>query len=924
MHGDPPSTSASRSGSPAVAFFHQARWIATSCDETLQQWAWKAPVLVALLARLHELQLTVDALTSAGEGGVAPADWRAAGLEQLSRLAVEQATSPINLAKVLEQEIRRRCAEGRSWGHRDLAQLHHLARGVSVKGERAAMWLIEAALRRGDQDAGELLCHTLRSGFGKAAAQEAVRTGVVVDLQGWMGHRGVCRRRFVADLDTPNLLGTYPASVAMVAALAESGRPLAFEAAARLSDRDRAAAAAWLDSTAVRKGARKGARRSAHRQAESIRECSHPNLFEAQVATRQGDFDTAWAALSRARKLAINRPSPGRRRPAVVMGPDSACSSLYGQILQQQLVTWAEGLAADAPVAAEVLRLCPADGGVLFADERLLDPVVDTLEASQLSLQRFVRSLPASAGRPIADALWSVYLQRRAARLDVGAALRALRPEGPSSPAEALVAGALLGPASDVAPSGLNEPLLRAHFDEGVSLSPRARRAAGALTRASKASLSRLARRGDVSSMDHPEVRARLRCLQNLGGTAQTDTLRNLCDRLEPGAVLAAAVAALAKLDPSGAAARLTSTYLRVSDGGRHSKPLTRRIQDAGALEPRYLAEWRSLVAALRLDLGAANVDSWWDRFARGWWQHLQRPVPVEALKLVRAIHTASPERTLDAVLDKADLRRIAPDRLVGRLLRDPHTFRAALSTSEAPLGGPARWGTNKWRDELQKVQRVPRMRMDVVAELADGLRGASARARVRAFDTPVAGFERPVAVRAGKLALRLLDKRADAFAWLRLTDSVPCCLSSYSAYPRLRGRVYHLWRDPMSFAFQLERTGDRERQAEGFVFGAFGFRDARPIALLNGLYLRRQTLGLRSAVLAAIENAWARPLGLRSVAIASTHGGDGPLPSTYARENAQLTRLYGLGGAPNCYDDLRCAPNQTTEVGHLYWRHLA
>jgi hypothetical protein len=96
-------------------------------------------------------------------------------------------------------------------------------------------------------------------------------------------------------------------------------------------------------------------------------------------------------------------------------------------------------------------------------------------------------------------------------------------------------------------------------------------------------------------------------------------------------------------------------------------------------------------------------------------------------------------------------------------------------------------------------------------------------------------------------------------------------------------------------------------------------------VALLSGLYLRRQSAELRASGLAAIEEALCRPLGLVSLAVSARFAGAGTMPPGYAYASRSVRRLRALAGAlPHPRDDLGVAPNaEPATAPALYWRDL-
>ena len=183
------------------------------------------------------------------------------------------------------------------------------------------------------------------------------------------------------------------------------------------------------------------------------------------------------------------------------------------------------------------------------------------------------------------------------------------------------------------------------------------------------------------------------------------------------------------------------------------------------------------------------------------------------------------------------------------------------------------------------------------------------------------------------RLRLRYLDKRRDLLTYLRFADCVPCCFNSASSDYRAYGMgwwVLALWKDPMSFCFHVERRlGDAGWQPSGFVFGGFALDEKSDVVIvLNGVYLRQQSARWRALVLANLEKRLCRPLGVRHLAIANCHGGQGELPSGYRRRSARVTRLRALrrssGPVSTIYDDISTVVNRSTLLDHLHWRVMS
>src|SRR5262249_27507618 len=134
----------------------------------------------------------------------------------------------------------------------------------------------------------------------------------------------------------------------------------------------------------------------------------------------------------------------------------------------------------------------------------------------------------------------------------------------------------------------------------------------------------------------------------------------------------------------------------------------------------------------------------------------------------------------------------------------------------------------------------------------------------------------------------------------LRFPDALPNCFNSSSAqyhggYDTQRD-VLAIWKDPLSFCFSVQQRREMGvPEPFGFAFGSFGLGDRGPIALLSGIYLRRQTAQLRETALTAIEEALCRPLGVRTVGIGAAHGGAGPMPARYRPGGRPVRRLRAL-----------------------------
>lgn len=305
---------------------------------------------------------------------------------------------------------------------------------------------------------------------------------------------------------------------------------------------------------------------------------------------------------------------------------------------------------------------------------------------------------------------------------------------------------------------------------------------------------------------------------------------------------------------------------------------------------------------------------------------------------LLAADPSTPPEGVIERLCARRDsLLALPPADLPGALDDDGITLLLALGPQRFGPHAPE-WPLARWRTALRRLDReIGEVSTPVLDQLRPCLPGASKRiAAMLLGRAPVPSLAKPIALDpAGRHLLRYLDKRRDLIAFLRFADSVSCCFHStshmYSTGQRTdtQAMVLSLWKDPLSFCFQVQRAGAGGVEPIGFVHGSLGLRGREPAVLLNGLYLRRRTARLRFAVVSAIEREYCAPMGIRHVAIAARYGGRGLLPPEYMADWLPVTRLRALRGPDGLpetriYDDLSCRVNMEVRLGSgIHWRTL-
>lgn len=182
------------------------------------------------------------------------------------------------------------------------------------------------------------------------------------------------------------------------------------------------------------------------------------------------------------------------------------------------------------------------------------------------------------------------------------------------------------------------------------------------------------------------------------------------------------------------------------------------------------------------------------------------------------------------------------------------------------------------------------------------------------------------------RVTVRYLDKREDLISSLRFADSAQCCFTSTSY--RLEGHnvgnaewIARLWKDPMSFIFQIEdnESNSERREAVGFVFGSFGIENNKMVVLLNGVYMKNKTDIAAESILKTIEDNFSRSFNVNKQVVASRHGGTTKMPMDYSNSKLSIERLRGISdhsGKPETkiYDDLNVGVNEANETDNNVW----
>ncbi len=470
---------------------------------------------------------------------------------------------------------------------------------------------------------------------------------------------------------------------------------------------------------------------------------------------------------------------------------------------------------------------------------------------------------------------------------------------------------------------------VRAMYDDGLARSPRAaRRRTGLLQAARRALQAGL--RGVPTAVEAAEIR--LTTMAHLGGDRVRRTLRHHLDQTAVEHRLHGAMTrAMIRVDGRGWLAKLFAEPERY--GNRFGATDLHQALENATLTPRGFAQ---AVRALHEAVGGSiqgDPDPWWYALCALWWSRHTSP-PTDGIVRWMAIQPPDtlrqgPRRTLAHFDDRrATLGRIDQTGMLADLDRDPSALANLLLTNPLPRGYGPVWSIKHWQrlvDRLAgRAQPIGWPDERMVAAWAQD-RPLDVGASLWSGRPPLPELDRPLSVDGTPYKLFYLDKCRDAVRFWRFADTVPCCFNSrYGFYRRgdTQKQVLQLWRDPLSFCFEV-RIRD---EVAGFVFGGFGRTEGLDVLLLNGIYLRRSSCArTRAAIIDTIARVLVEPLGLKGIGVANVNRGYGRLPPSFQRKRRMLWRFRALVGVDgkretSAFDDISNHVNQWGLVD-LYWR---
>jgi len=946
-------------GAPLCFLNGMRQLLERALDIQQRYWSATAQVYAAAVARDLEYVVRTHPALSVSR----PMGWFASAVGCLSKLGADDSLlRPLAAAFSREQNTPRR------WTPATVDRWARAMAGACQHGRPGFLAVARMAIANPGADLVTALQARARRG-SETWLNDLMARGVVTQR---VAHGlSAPREHFVPELeDVAAVTRRFRPSLAMVAALAEAG---AFDEGrrrvAQLAPRRQAPALGWLALYAHRRGharlfrsllasvgvdghrdsvssvvALDAARRADFDEADRWVRSVQGTTARAAAAARVGllvdamwderrargylrrAFDCAtpspeaWALT--ARVVAVRSPKKApegiaravaaleqRRRhykaprvePPLRPEPSSA-----GLVLREALGLW------ERTRRSRVLeRLGPMWACELKAQPQLLEPLLT--QTSPEHIRRLVNVFPQNLRPAVGPALEARATRAEALALDAGQALAGIHQDAPANADAMAVLGALLGPAWSGRPAG---GPLRVAFDEGASLAPGSKATSRLLARSAR----RWVEDGMVPAASPDQQQrgeAGLRILVNLRGTREKELLGGWVEDGPEGPMQGALVDALVKLWPRKALALLWERFLGLSDGGAAALKRFELLEAMSVAEKGFGRAWSTVQKRL-IERGVADPARWWDALARGWWRRYGRPMPVPGVRVLANRVMRSPEATLEDFVTlgpPAGMR--SPLRVAAALADSQDELIRWLCLSESAIPGRSQqwvW----WRELLEAAQKVPSVNAPELDEMAAAL--GKKNHEGRRWMLPRLGFETPVELETG--ILRLLDARRDVLAYLTAADSVPCCLTvSGRPLDWQAHRMALLWRDPLSMVFQLEQQISGQRAATGFVFGSLGWSARRPVVLLNGVYLKRSKAALRVEVLRAIEEKWARPLGVEGVGIAALHGGAGPLPEDYQRRDVRVRRACGLAGPLDLYDDTGLNTREPEVVRHLYWK---
>ena len=824
-----------------------------------------------------------------------------------------------------------------------------------------------AALYRYDEHDREL-AETARLSHieGPAAARAFVSRRVRPSLasrrlaeQGWWPSTD---HAFVGRLDADVRPEDYRPSVPLVGALARLGRWTdAKRIAERLAPRPRLLARKLMLRRQVRVGIGPGPLpvplqdEYLWQSARLSVERDNPSAANAFVDEMYDPLRRAFARHELRRQLgqltAIDRPDvglDGRGGVASLMRADVAiassrptqawahlCEAATGPRVDRRC--WIDGVRPDLQIAQQLLFVTLKFG---HADRwpwgrRRMRALLDRLDAvmavvGQLAQRQVEDALGAVGSAWLRSRIRQALYVRSLERTDTATVERHLYG---APQAEAFLRGLMGDLAFGAQLSRDPADPVRALYDDGLARAPRAARRRASIISASCRTI-RQSIDGNAAACAAAEVR--LATLAHIGGERVRRSLAHRMDdtpkdhRLYPS-LLRALVQIDGERFVPRAFSRPEATGNRIDATSLHE-----------ALEQANLVTrgFSSAVAQLRdaiIAAGEDRGDAWWFELCRSWWHEHQVPPSASLLHWMAILPPASLRQGPTAALARFAARRRAfaqvnQDRLLSHLVRDE------LALTELVLGTPFSSGYGvRWSNKQFKrvIDRLCARRSQIgspdraMVERWAGVRPVDVAESLLAGHPPLTVLEAPLRVRGrDQLELRYLHKCRDVLRFWRFADIVPCCFNSnghfYLAGDTQR-MVLQLWRDPLSFCFQILHKA----RAVGFVFGGFGQTPKDEVLVLNGIYMRRRAdFATRGAIVDTIAEAMLRPLRLNVVGIANRNGGHGPLPADYEAKEQLLWRHRALKDDKRrritfIYDDIGNTVNSWAPT-NLHWKRAA
>lgn len=840
--------------------------------------------------------------------------------------------------------------------------LERMAAGLFL-GERASyLHVVEMEVRAGRRTKAESLCDDIRDGATRRRAERLARTGVL-SVTGR-------RRRFIAPITGE--LDRWAPSLPLVIAAALGGRLADARRIARRLPRPKDAnlwfAVAEEDAAYIQRSgnrsrrdlallelvqragpdlarARRHAARIEGRGPRSEAElhiarmvrasvghgyvwiadpCDDPISVDVAAARMERfagtDWERALEEYDRVSRWLRHAPRP-RGRSASIDAPPRETPSPLALLLDLRL-------AAGAATGQELERLPRGVAGTLWSHDQRLPHLCAVLRtrsdggAAWLPALHHARLSPdAVRARVLVDRVRALTTQRYAGELRAPA----------GTPELAFVRGL----AGDSAHAESLPEELRAFFDRGVALSPEAGRRRRVLTGACKSALHRAFT--GRSRVDPDVVECRLQTLVDLGGGKAASAVACVLSAAPNRRHAVTAFEALCRIDLRQATTLLFERYFEVTGAGAAGVAMLKALERHRAVEEGYTRLWVDAVIRTR-QLLARDVHRWLGRAVAEWWRLTGRPIPQAALTAMAVGELrpeGAPEDQIRRLFGEAQaLGEASPRRLIGKLIARPLLLKTSLCFLAPRIAGADAWPEERWRAALSRIEQgIGTVARDVVSAYARTLdpHGPARLARRLLAGRNPATEARRVPL-GGAWSLRYLDKTRNLFAFLRFPDAVSCCFhsggDSYTS-PQLdaQRQILSLWKDPLSFCFAVERQERTWSEQHGFVFGSFGTMEDQPIALLNGVYLRRQDQALRIRILRAIEASFSRPLGLVAVGVAAVHGGAGALPPDYEVTPLRVRRWRALRDASgdlvrSVYDDIGSDTNREGWLA-LHWKRL-